>query len=57
LRYYFIPSFAWESAKRIRARKYVDENGGKTLRIDHYFLVSTTAFSEKFDVENDPSEI
>jgi SulP family sulfate permease len=50
--------FAWESAKRIRARKYVDENG-----IKHYelfgplFFGSTTAFAEKFDVNNDPNEI
>lgn len=50
--------FAWESAKRIRARKYVDANG-----IKHYelfgplFFGSTTAFTEKFDVENDPNEI
>lgn len=50
--------FAWESAKRIRARKYIDANG-----IKHYelfgplFFGSTTAFSEKFDVKNDPNEI
>ncbi|WP_438965323.1 SulP family inorganic anion transporter [Flavobacterium sp.] len=50
--------FAWESAKRIRARKYVDDKG-----IKHYelfgplFFASTTAFSEKFDVQNDPNEI
>lgn len=50
--------FAWESAKRIRARKYVDDKD-----IKHYelfgplFFASTTAFSEKFDVQNDPNEI
>lgn len=50
--------FAWESAKRIRARKYVDDKG-----IKHYelfgplFFASTTAFLEKFDVQNDPNEI
>ncbi|WP_320815668.1 SulP family inorganic anion transporter [Flavobacterium sp.] len=50
--------FAWESAKRIRARKYVDENGVKHYELfGPLFFGSTTAFSEKFDVENDPSEI
>lgn len=50
--------FAWESAKRIRVRKYVDEQGVK-----HYeaygplFFGSTTAFAEKFDVQNDPQEV
>jgi SulP family sulfate permease len=50
--------FAWESAKRIRARKYVDETG-----IKHYemygplFFGSVTAFNEKFDVLNDPAEV
>lgn len=47
--------FAWESAKRIRARRYIDDNG-----IKHYdiygplFFGSTTIFSEKFDAVNDP---
>ena len=50
--------FAWESAKRIRARKYVDENGVKHYELfGPLFFGSTTAFSEKFDVENDPNEI
>jgi SulP family sulfate permease len=50
--------FAWESAKRIRARKYVDEDGAKHYELfGPLFFASTTAFSEKFDVENDPSEI
>jgi SulP family sulfate permease len=50
--------FAWESAKRIRARKYVDEDGVKHYELfGPLFFASTTAFSEKFDVENDPSEI
>ncbi|CAL1518411.1 SulP family inorganic anion transporter [Chitinophaga sp. MM2321] len=50
--------FAWESAKRIRARKYTDEHG-----IRHYeiygplFFGSVTAFNEKFDVGNDPQEV
>jgi sulfate permease, SulP family len=50
--------FAWESAKRIRARKYVDEDGAKHYELfGPLFFASTTAFSEKFDVENDPNEI
>lgn len=50
--------FAWESAKRIRARKYVDENGVKHYELfGPLFFGSTTAFAEKFDVQNDPKEI
>lgn len=50
--------FAWESAKRIRARKYVDENGVKHYELfGPLFFGSTTAFGEKFDIENDPNEI
>lgn len=50
--------FAWESAKRIRAKKYVDENGVKHYEIyGPLFFASTTAFAEKFDVFNDPNEI
>ncbi|WHF52428.1 SulP family inorganic anion transporter [Chryseobacterium gotjawalense] len=50
--------FAWESAKRIRARTHIDENG-----IKHYdiygplFFGSVMAFSEKFKIEEDPTEI
>lgn len=50
--------FAWESAKRIRARKYVDEKGVKHYELyGPLFFGSTTAFAEKFDVNNDPNEI
>lgn len=50
--------FAWESAKRIRARKYIDENGVKNYELyGPLFFGSTTAFAEKFDVNNDPNEI
>jgi MFS superfamily sulfate permease-like transporter len=51
-------AFAWESAKRIRARKYLDADGVK-----HYefygplFFGSVGLFQEKFDVRNDPAEI
>ncbi|SHI67511.1 sulfate permease, SulP family [Arenibacter nanhaiticus] len=50
--------FAWESAKRIRARKHVDENGVKHYEIyGPLFFGSTATFLEKFDVANDPDEV
>ena len=50
--------FAWESAKRIRARKHIDENGVKHYEIyGPLFFGSTTLFNEKFDVQGDPSEV
>lgn len=50
--------FAWESAKRIRARKYVDAKGVKHYEIfGPLFFGSTTAFAEKFDTNNDPTEV
>lgn len=50
--------FAWENAKRIRARKYTDEKGIKHYEIyGPLFFGSVAAFNEKFDVLNDPAEI
>jgi SulP family sulfate permease len=50
--------FAWESAKRIRAKKYVDENGVKHYEIfGPLFFGSVSAFNEKFDILNDPNEV
>lgn len=50
--------FAWESAKRIRAKKYTDEQGIKHYEIfGPLFFGSVTAFNEKFDVLNDPQEV
>lgn len=50
--------FAWESAKRIRAKKYTDDKGVKHYEIfGPLFFGSTTAFAEKFDVLNDPKEV
>ncbi|HQX42874.1 MAG TPA: SulP family inorganic anion transporter, partial [Niabella sp.] len=50
--------FAWESAKRIRARKYVDEAGIKHYEIyGPLFFGSTTSFMEKFDILNDPQKV
>lgn len=50
--------FAWDNAKRIRARKHVDENGVKYYEIfGPLFFGSVTAFTDKFDPENDPDEV
>jgi sulfate permease, SulP family len=50
--------FAWDNAKRIRARKQIDENGVKHYEIyGPVFFGSVAAFAEKFDVENDPDEV
>lgn len=50
--------FAWESAKRIRARKYIDEAGVKHYEIyGPLFFGSVAGFNEKFDVQNDPSHV
>lgn len=50
--------FAWESAKRIRARKYIDQKGVKHYEIfGPLFFGSIQAFMEKFDVNSDPAEV
>jgi SulP family sulfate permease len=50
--------FAWDSAKRIRARKHIDEDGIKHYEIyGPLFFGSVTTFNEKFDVLNDPDEV
>lgn len=50
--------FAWESAVRIRARKYIDDQGVKHYEIwGPLFFASTTLFQEKFDPLNDPEEV
>ncbi|MCF2492357.1 SulP family inorganic anion transporter [Dyadobacter chenhuakuii] len=50
--------FAWESAKRIRAQKMIDENGVKHYKIyGPLFFGSVTAFSEKFDIASDPEKV
>ena len=50
--------FAWDNAKRIRARKYTDAQGIKHYEIyGPLFFGSTTLFAEKFDVLNDPEEV
>ncbi len=50
--------FAWENAKRIRARKHVDENGVKHYEIyGPLFFGSVSVFNNKFDIQNDPEEV
>lgn len=51
-------AYSWENAKRIRARKHIDDNGVKHYEIyGPLFFGSTTLFTEKFDVPNDPDEV
>lgn len=51
-------AFAWENAKRIRARKYIDEEGVKHYEIfGPVFFGSITVFNGKFDIQNDPEEV
>lgn len=50
--------FAWDNAKRIRARKSFDEHGNKIYEIyGPLFFGSTTAFAEKFIPQDDPATI
>jgi sulfate permease, SulP family len=50
--------FAWDNAKRIRARKSIDEYGVKHYEIyGPLFFGSVTVFNQKFDVLGDPDEV
>lgn len=50
--------FAWDNAKRIRARKSIDASGAKVYEIyGPLFFGSTAAFSEKFEINEDPENI
>lgn len=50
--------FAWDNAKRIRARKRIDEKGIKHYEIfGPLFFGSIQMFNEKFDVLGDPDEV
>ncbi|AXG72704.1 SulP family inorganic anion transporter [Flavobacterium arcticum] len=50
--------FAWESAKRIRARHFIDEQGVKHYEIyGPLFFGSTKIFTDKFDIATDPDEV
>jgi SulP family sulfate permease len=51
-------AFAWENAKRIRARHHVDAAGVKHYEIyGPLFFGSVQAFADKFDVAQDPAEV
>ncbi len=50
--------FSWDNAKRIRARKHIDDNGVKHYEIyGPLFFGSIAVFNEKFDVKNDPQQV
>jgi SulP family sulfate permease len=50
--------FAWENAKRIRARKHIDEFGVKHYEIyGPLFFGCIELFNSKFDIQNDPDEV
>lgn len=50
--------FAWDNAKRIRARRRIDEDGVKHYEMyGPLFFGSVAVFNDKFDVLNDPDEI
>jgi SulP family sulfate permease len=50
--------FAWENAKRIRARKTIRKDGTKLYEIyGPLFFGSIQAFNSKFDVKNDPDKV
>ncbi len=51
-------AYAWENAKRIRARKYIDDNGSKHYEIyGPLFFGSVAVFNDKFDIQNDPEDV
>lgn len=50
--------FAWDNAKRIRARKWIDDKGVKHYEIyGPLFFGSVQTFGEKFDVLGDPEGV
>lgn len=50
--------FAWENAKKIRARKRIKEDGTKVYEIwGPLFFGSIQAFNDKFDVKTDPENV
>ena len=50
--------FAWENARRIRARKRFKEDGTKIYEIwGPLFFGSISTFNEKFDIKNDPESV
>lgn len=50
--------FAWENARHIHAKRFVDENGVKHYEMAGLlFFGSVSEFNDKFDVLNDPDEV
>ena len=50
--------FAWESAKRISAKKYIDQQNVKHYEIyGPLFFGSVARFNNIFNVQNDPAEV
>lgn len=50
--------FAWEHAKQMRAKSFIDENGTKTYELSGpLFFGSVHAFRELFDPRNDPHDV
>ena len=50
--------FAWENARKIRARKRIKDDGTKVYEIwGPLFFGSIATFNEKFDVKNDPESV
>ncbi|QHI38633.1 Bicarbonate transporter BicA [Kordia antarctica] len=50
--------FSWENAKRIRARKRIQDDGTKVYEIfGPLFFGSIQAFNNKFDIKNDPEKV
>jgi len=50
--------FAWDSAKRIRSNKYIDQDGVKHYEVlGPLFFGSVANFNELFDVANDPDHV
>ncbi len=50
--------FAWENAKKIRARKRFKDDGTKVYEIfGPLFFGSIQAFNSKFDIKNDPENV
>ena len=50
--------FSWDNAKRIRARKFIDDSGVKHYEIlGPLFFGSVTTFADKFNPAEDPQEV
>ncbi len=50
--------FAWEHAKQMTAKSYIDENGVKVYELSGpLFFGSVHAFNQLFDPKNDPDEV